>query len=94
MNDINAAIEKIAEGLHEFYEAIKEAAEAFLKQVDNSIENVAAVFKELYEKGEQEKQKEPMRAKRPDYKQHIKAVTKPPYIKQIRKARKREALKK
>ena len=85
MSDINAAIQKIAEGLQEFFEAIKEAAEAFLKQDDNSIENVAAVFKELYEKGEQEEQKEPLRAKRPDYKQHIKAATKPPYIKQIRK---------
>lgn len=86
MSDINAAIAKIAEGINEFITALAEAAAELAKQANNCFEEFAEVINEYIKKSRQQPQNEPMRAKRPDYKQHIKAATKPPYIRQIRKS--------
>lgn len=86
MSDINAALQKIAEGLNEFFAALADFAAEFVKQANNRIEEFAEVINEYIKKSRQQPQNEPMRAKRPDYKQHVKAATKPPFIRQIRKS--------
>lgn len=94
MSDINAAIQKVAEVAKEVVTEIVKYLEDLGKEITSIFEDIAEAINEAYKKYAQEEQKEPLRAKRPDYKQHIKAATKPPYIKQIRKARAREAFKK
>lgn len=86
MSDINAALAKLAEGLNELAAAIAKALQQFAKEANNRFADFAEAINEYLEKAKQQQQKEPMRAKRPDYKQHIKAASKPPFIKQIRKS--------
>lgn len=94
MSDINAAIAKLSENLKERAAALAKALEELGGEICSIFEEIGEALNEFYKKRAQEDKKEPMRAKRPDYKQHIKATTKPPYIKQIKKAREREAFKK
>lgn len=64
-------------------ERLKKVAAALAKALEELVRKINNAFKELGEA-----------INEACYKLHLKATTKPPYIKQIKKARKREAFKK
>ena len=86
MSNINEALKKISEGISELFEVLTKVFQNMAEVVTENFEKIAKVTVSAASTQESQKPKERMRAKRPDYKQHQKAQTKPIYRKQIRKS--------